>query len=132
MAEANYTAVTAQAVKATGKSKRSWAMTPRGIGDTMPRHDDALFRKTEMDASPYFDPETNSVRFQVLVHGKPVKASVTREWLVTRYGHHIPADARMVDTYLEHAAEIDHEIARRFSAGRVEPVWLASSLPPLV
>ena len=37
----------------------------------------------------------------------------------------------MVDAYIEHAEAIDREIARRVAAGRIEPVWLASTLPPL-
>lgn len=85
-----------------------------------------------MDASPYFDPETTSVRFYVNVHGRPVKAFVTHEWLVRRYGREVPNDDGIVGTYLAHAAEINNEIARRVAAGRIEPVWLASSLPPLV
>lgn len=85
-----------------------------------------------MDASPHFDPETNSVRFYVNVHGRPVKAFVTREWLMRRYGRDIPNEEGLVNIYLAHAAEIDNEIARRVATGRIEPVWLASSLPPLV
>jgi hypothetical protein len=84
-----------------------------------------------MDASPYFDPETTSVRFYVHVHGRPVKAFVTRDWLMRRYGRDVPSNEAMVQTYLAHADEIDNEIARRVATGRIEPVWLASSLPPL-
>ena len=85
-----------------------------------------------MDPSPHFDPETTSVRFYVTVRGMRVKCFVTRDWLVSRFGPDIPADARMVDAYVEHAKDINGEIARRIASGRIEPVWLASSLPPLV
>ena len=84
-----------------------------------------------MDPCPRFDPETKSVRFYVAVRGTWVKAFVTRDWLVARFGADVPDDARMVETYLDHARAIDNEIARRVAAGRIEPVWLASSLPPL-
>jgi hypothetical protein len=80
---------------------------------------------------PIYDPETNSVCFYVVVRGVPVKSFVTRDWLAHRYGPDVPAGAGIVDTYLEHAASIEREIARRVAAGRLEPVWLASTLPPL-
>ena len=85
-----------------------------------------------MDWSPRFDPETKSVCFYVLVRGEPVKAFVTRDWLVGRYGRDVPADSGMVDVYLRNAKTIDAEIVRRFASGRLAPVWLASSLPPLI
>jgi len=85
-----------------------------------------------MNSAPRFDPETSSVCFHVVVRGHPVKSFVTRDWLVSRFGGDIPADAAMVDAYLEHASDIDREIARRVAAGRLEPVWLASPLPPPV
>jgi hypothetical protein len=84
-----------------------------------------------MDPSPRFDPETKSVRFYVNVRGAHVRAFVTRDWLVSRFGADIPHDDGMVDVYLLHARAIDNEIARRVAAGRLEPIWLASSFPPL-
>lgn len=80
---------------------------------------------------PAFDRETSSVRFYVNVRGARVKAFVTRDWLVHHYGSDVPEDERMVQTYVDHAAAIDGEIARRIAAGRLEPVWLASRLPPM-
>ena len=85
-----------------------------------------------MDWSPRFDAETKSVRFYVLVRGERIKSFVTREWLVSRFGPGVPADSRMVDVYVEHQKAIDAEIVRRIASGRLAPVWLASSLPPLV
>lgn len=84
-----------------------------------------------MAPDPRYDPSTTSVCFYVLVRDIPVKSFVTRDWLVSRYGPSVPADDGMVDAYLAHAKSIDDEIARRVAAGRLEPVWLASNLPPL-
>jgi len=84
-----------------------------------------------MDSGPQFDPETSSVCFYVQVHGKRVKSFVTRDWLVSRFGPDVPADAGMVDAYRAHAQEIEREIARRVASGRLEPVWLASTFPPV-
>jgi hypothetical protein len=75
--------------------------------------------------------ETKSVCFYVVVRGERVKAFVTRDWLVSRYGPHVPVDDGMIDVYLQHAKAIDAEIVRRFASGRPAPVWLASWLPPL-
>ena len=44
----------------------------------------------------------------------------------------VPADCGMVDVYLRHAKAIDAEILRRLALGRLAPVWLAPSLPPLM
>lgn len=84
-----------------------------------------------MDLNPRFDSETKSVCFYVLVRGKSVKSFVTRDWLVSRYGTDVPSDGGMVEVYLRHAPTINGEIARRVASGRIEPVWLASCLPPL-
>ena len=84
-----------------------------------------------MDWSPRFESETKSVSFYVLVRGERVKSFVTRDWLVSRFGPDVPSDHGMVDVYLRHAKAIDCEIMRRIAAGRLEPVWLASCLPPL-
>jgi len=84
-----------------------------------------------MDWSPRFEPETKSVSFYVLVRGARVKSFVTRDWLVSRFGPEVPADQGMVDVYVQHAKAIDCEIVRRIACGRIEPVWLALSLPPL-
>ena len=84
-----------------------------------------------MDLAPHFDPETTSVCFYTLVRGVPVRAFVTREWLVSHFGAGIPKDAGIVDAYLAHAPVIDTEVSRRVARGRLEPIWLASSLAPL-
>lgn len=83
------------------------------------------------DAAPHFNPETSSVSFSAHACGLVVQAFVTREWLLGRFGKGVPEDAGMVDTYVEHAAEIDAEIARRFAHGRLEPIWLASAFSPI-
>ena len=84
-----------------------------------------------MDWSPRFEAETRSVSFYVLVRGERVKSFVTRDWLMSRFGPEVPADQRMVDVYLRNAKTIETEIVRRIASGRVQPVWLASCLPPL-
>jgi hypothetical protein len=67
----------------------------------------------------------------VNVRGEPVRSFVTRDWLVSRFGTGVPADEGMVDVYLRNAKAIDAEILRRVASGRLAPVWLASSFPPL-
>jgi hypothetical protein len=84
-----------------------------------------------MDWSPRFDAETKSVCFYVMVRGERVRSFVTRDWLVSRFGSGVPADERMVDVYVSHSKAIDAEILRRIASGRLAPVWLASSFPPL-
>jgi len=83
------------------------------------------------DAAPYFDPETTSVGFHAPARGGPVRAFVTREWLVRQFGKWLPEDARVIEAYLEHATEIDAEVARRYAQGRPEPIWLASAFSPI-
>ena len=78
-----------------------------------------------MDSAPRFDPETTSVCFHARV------GQTSRQTAVSRFGSDIPPGEAMVDAYIEHAEAIDREIARRVAAGRIEPVWLASTLPPL-
>ena len=82
-------------------------------------------------AAPRFNPETSSVSFSARACGLLVQAFVTREWLLSRFGKGVPEDAGMVDTYVEHAEEIDAEVARRFANGRPEPIWLASAFAPI-
>jgi hypothetical protein len=71
------------------------------------------------------------VSFSAHACGRLVHAFVTREWLLGRFGKGVPEDAGMVDTYVEHADEIDAEVARRFAHGRPEPIWLASAFSPI-
>lgn len=80
--------------------------------------------------TPYFEPETRSVCFKVHACGVPVVAFVTRDWLLHRFGRLVPDGPGLVEAYVEHAAEIDGEVARRFARGRVEPIWLASAFLP--
>ena len=92
-----------------------------------------MSRSTERSTQsprPYFEPETSSVRFQVHACGVPVVAFVTRDWLLQRFGQVVPEGPRLVDAYVEHAAEIDMEVARRYAQGRLEPIWLASAFLP--
>ena len=81
--------------------------------------------------APHFNPETSSVSFRAHACGLLVQGFVTREWLLSRFGKGVPEDAGIVDTYVEHAEEIDAEIARRFAHGRLEPIWLASAFSPI-
>jgi len=81
-------------------------------------------------AAPYFEPETSSVGFKVHACGALVEAFVTRDWLRHRFGPVVPEGPRLVDAYIEHAAEIDVEVARRYAQGRLEPIWLASAFLP--
>lgn len=80
--------------------------------------------------TPHFEAETSSVRFKVYACGVPVEAFVTRDWLLHRFGPVVPEGPRLVDAYVEHAAEIDGEVARRYAQGRLEPIWLASTFLP--
>jgi len=90
-----------------------------------------MSRSTERSAQmPHFEAETSSVRFQVHACGVPVVAFVTRDWLRERFGPVAPEGPRLVDAYVEHAAEIDEEVARRYAQGRLEPIWLASAFSP--
>jgi hypothetical protein len=92
-----------------------------------------MSRSTERSAeapTPYFVPETSSVCFQVHACGVPVVAFVTRDWLQRRFGPVVPEGPRLVEAYVEHAAEIDVEVARRYAQGRLEPIWLASAFLP--
>jgi hypothetical protein len=77
--------------------------------------------------APYFEPETRSVCFKVYACGVPVLAFVTREWLQSRFGRVEPEGQHLVEAYIEHSAEIDMEVARRYAQRRLEPIWLASA-----
>jgi len=92
-----------------------------------------MSRPTERSAeapTPHYEPETSSVRFKVHACGVPVVAFVTRDWLLHRFGPVVPEGPRLVEAYVEHAAEIDVEVARRYAQGRLEPIWLASTFLP--
>jgi len=80
--------------------------------------------------SPYYDPETRSVCFEAHPRGIPVKAFVTLDWFRQRVGHEVPDGPGLMDAYIEHAREIEIEVARRYAQGRSEPVWLASTFQP--
>ena len=77
--------------------------------------------------APYFEPETSSVCFKVQACGVPVLAFVTRDWLQRRFGRVEPEGQHLVEAYVEHSAEIDMEVARRYAQRRLEPIWLASA-----
>jgi hypothetical protein len=100
-------------------------------GGTSRSESRAQREEAAMDWSPRFDPETKSVCFYVVMRGERVKSFVTRDWLVNRFGPGVPADRDMIDVYLDHAKTIDAEILRRIASGRLVPVWLASTLPPI-
>ena len=70
-----------------------------------------------------FHPDSDSVRFWVLVDGKPVGASVRREVLhyTFRPGER---DDDPLETYQRHAHAIDAAVRRRVAQGSIEPVML--------
>ena len=92
-----------------------------------------MSRSTERSAespTPYYEPETSSVCFTVNACGVRIVAFVTRDWLLHRFGQGVPEGSRLVEAYVEHAAEIDVEVAWRYAQGRLEPIWLASAFLP--
>lgn len=76
-----------------------------------------------MSQAPYFHQPSGSVRFWVLVGQQPVSATIGRYTLHYRY-QPLSDDDDALQTYLQHAAEIDEAVRRRVAAGAREPVML--------
>lgn len=69
----------------------------------------------------YFDDAAESVRFWVLIAGKAVGASISRQTLHYRYCPHARGEDHL-RTYEAHAAGIDAAVRRRIAQGATEPV----------
>lgn len=76
-----------------------------------------------MSDAPFFHDESRSVRFWILVDGKPFGASVSREALHHRYRPTMHDDDPL-QTYLANAADIEAAVRRRLAQGSREPVLL--------
>lgn len=76
-----------------------------------------------MSDAPYFHDASASVRFSILVDGKPFGASVSRAALHHRYRPTMQDDDPL-DTYLANAADIEAAVRRRVAQGSREPVLL--------
>jgi hypothetical protein len=76
-----------------------------------------------MSDAPYFHDDSASVRFSILVDGKPFGASVSRQALHHRYRPTMQDDDPL-DTYLANAADIEAAVRRRVAQGSREPVLL--------
>ena len=76
-----------------------------------------------MSDAPFFHDESSSVRFWILVEGKPFGASVSRQALHHRYRPTMQDDDPL-ETYLANAADIEAAVRRRLAQGSREPVLL--------
>lgn len=76
-----------------------------------------------MSDAPFFHDESSSVRFWVLVDGKPLGASVSRQALHHRYRPTMQDDDPL-QTYLANAGDIEAAVRRRLAEGSREPVLL--------
>jgi hypothetical protein len=73
--------------------------------------------------APFFHEASGTVRFWVLVDGKPLGASVSRDALHYRYRPNVQGDEPM-ETFRDNAAEIEAAVHRRLAQGAREPVML--------
>jgi len=76
-----------------------------------------------MSDSPFFHEASASVRFWVLIDGKPFGASVGRNALHHRYRPTTHGDDPL-ETYQANAADIEAAVRRRVAEGSREPVML--------
>lgn len=76
-----------------------------------------------MSESPFFHEASASVRFWVVVDGKPFGASVGREALHQRYRPTTLGDDPL-ETYTANAPDIEAAVRRRIAQGSREPVML--------
>jgi len=76
-----------------------------------------------MSDAPFFHESSGTVRFWVLVDGKQLGASVSREALHHRY-RPTAQDDDPIETYLANAADIEAAVGRRLAQGSREPVML--------
>jgi hypothetical protein len=73
--------------------------------------------------APFFHDASGTVRFWVEAAGGPLAASVSREALHYRF-HPRDMDDQPLDTFEQHAAEIEAAVRRRLAEGAREPVML--------
>jgi hypothetical protein len=76
-----------------------------------------------MSDAPFFHEASATVRFSILVDGKPFGASVGREALHYRFRPTTHGDDPL-ETYAANAAEIEAAVRRRVGEGAREPVML--------
>ena len=76
-----------------------------------------------MSDSPFFHESSGTVRFWVLVDGRPLAASVSREALHYRYRATAQGEDPM-DTYRDNVTDIEAAVRRRLTQGSREPVML--------
>ena len=73
--------------------------------------------------TPYFHPDSKSVRFYVLIDGQPVGGSISQATLHYRFRPTAVAEDPL-ETYSAHAHEIHEAVRRRVAEGSLEPVML--------
>ena len=73
--------------------------------------------------APFFHEASATVRFWVIVDGKPFGASVGREALHHRYRPDDQGDDPL-ETFRDNAADIEAAVRRRLAQGSREPVML--------
>ena len=76
-----------------------------------------------MSDAPFFHEASGTVRFWVLVDGRPFGASVSREALHHRYRPTIQGEDPM-QTFGDNIADIEAAVHRRIAQGSREPVML--------
>ena len=76
-----------------------------------------------MSDTPFLHEASGTVRFWILVDGKPFSASVSREALHHRYRPGAQGEDPM-ETYRDNAADIEAAVRRRLAQGSREPVML--------
>jgi hypothetical protein len=76
-----------------------------------------------MSDAPFFHESSGTIRFWVLVEGKLLGASVSREALHHRYRPTAQGEDPL-ETYLANAADIEAAVRRRLAQGSREPVML--------
>lgn len=72
---------------------------------------------------PFFHPDSQSVRFWVGHGAGFVGASIAKSVLHYRFSPQATGEDAL-QTYLDHAAEIDAAVRRRIAQGSLEPVML--------
>ena len=75
-----------------------------------------------MADAPFIHDASGTVRFSVTVEDRTVNASIGRE--VLRYHYRTAEDANPLDTFGQHADEMDAAVRRRIAQGSMEPVML--------
>ncbi|MDM0115000.1 hypothetical protein QTI66_22820 [Variovorax sp. J22R133] len=76
-----------------------------------------------MTNQPYFHDASGSVRFWVLIGGQQIGATIGKEILHYLY-RPVATDDMPMDTYAQHAPELDAAVRRRVAAGSFQPVML--------